>query len=264
MSTLRYTVTDSATMLRRNLRHLQRYPSVTLFVVGIPVVLLLLFVYVFGGTLGAGLAGVSDGRTAYLNYVAPGIILMTVAGAAQGTAISVAMDMTAGIIARFRTMAISRASVLTGHVLGSMVQSMLSVAVVIGVALLIGFRPTTDPLKWIAAIGVLAMISFALIWLSVALGLVSKSVETASNLPMFLMLLPFLGSGFVPTASMPAGLRWFAEYQPFTPVIETLRGLLMGTPIGNSAILAVAWCAAITVVGYVWARALYKRDPAAL
>ncbi|MDQ6637301.1 MAG: ABC transporter permease [Candidatus Dormibacteraeota bacterium] len=264
MSTLLYTVTDSATMLRRNLRHLQRYPSVTLFVVGIPVVLLLLFVYVFGGTLGAGLAGVSGGRTAYLNYVVPGIILMTVAGAAQGTAISVAMDMTAGIIARFRTMAISRASVLTGHVLGSMVQSMLSVAVVIGVALLIGFRPTTDPLKWIAAIGVLAMISFALIWLSVALGLVSKSVETASNLPMFLMLLPFLGSGFVPTASMPAGLRWFAEYQPFTPVIETLRGLLMGTPIGNSAILAVAWCAAITVVGYVWARALYKRDPAAL
>ncbi len=262
MSTLLYTVTDSATMLRRNIRHMLRYPSLTLFVIGIPVVLLLLFVYVFGRTLGAGLAGVSGDRTAYVNYVAPGIILLTVAGAAQGTAISVAMDMTEGIIARFRTMAISRASVLTGHVLGSMVQTMLSIAVVIGVALLIGFRPTADPVRWIGAIGLLAMITFALIWLSVALGLVSKSVETASNLPMFLMLLPFLGSGFVPTESMPAGLRWFAEYQPFTPVIETLRGLLMGTPIGSSAILAVAWCAGIALLGYIWARALFNRDPA--
>ena len=262
MSTLLYTVTDSATMLRRNIRHMLRYPSLTLFVIGIPVVLLLLFVYVFGRTLGAGLAGVSGDRTAYVNYVAPGIILLTVAGAAQGTAISVAMDMTEGVIARFRTMAISRASVLTGHVLGSMVQTMLSIAVVIGVALLIGFRPTADPVRWIGAIGLLAMITFALIWLSVALGLVSKSVETASNLPMFLMLLPFLGSGFVPTESMPAGLRWFAEYQPFTPVIETLRGLLMGTPIGSSAILAVAWCAGIALLGYIWARALFNRDPA--
>lgn len=159
MSTLLYTVTDSATMLRRNVRHMLRYPSLTLFVIGIPVVLLLLFVYVFGRTLGAGLAGVSGDRTAYVNYVAPGIILLTVAGAAQGTAISVAMDMTEGIIARFRTMAISRASVLTGHVLGSMVQTMLSIAVVIGVALLIGFRPTADPVRWIGAIGLLAMIT---------------------------------------------------------------------------------------------------------
>ncbi len=262
MSTPYYTVTDSATMLRRSLRHMLRYPSMTLLVIGTPVILLLLFTYVFGATLGAGIGALSGGRTAYVNYVAPGIILLTVAMAAQGTAISVAMDMTEGIIARFRTMAISRASVLTGHVLGWMIQTMLSLAVVIGVALLMGFRPSAGPLAWIAAIGLLAMVTFALIWLCVALGLVSKSVESASNLPMFLMLLPFLGSGFVPTGSMPAGVRWFAEYQPFTPVIETLRGLLMGTPIGNSAILAVAWCAAITVVGYVWARALFSRDPA--
>ena len=207
-----------------------RYPSMTLMLVGMPIVLLLLFVYVFGGTLGAGLGGVSGGRADYVNYVAPGILLITVAAAAQGTAISVAMDMTEGIIARFRTMAISRASVLTGHVLGSMIQTMLSMAVVIGVALLVGFRPTAGPVDWVAAIGVLAMITFALTWLSVALGMVSKSVETASNLPMSLMLLPFLGSGFVPTDSMPAGVRWFAEYQPFTPVIETLRGLLTGHP----------------------------------
>ncbi len=159
-------------------------------------------------------------------------------------------------------MAIFRPSILTGHVLGSMVQTALSLAVVIGVALLIGFRPTAGPVEWIAAIGVLAMITFALIWLSVALGLVSKSVETASNLPMFLVLLPFLGSGFVPTDSMPVGLRWFADYQPFTPVIESLRGLLLGTPIGNSAIIAAVWCAAITLASYLWARAAFNRDPA--
>jgi ABC-2 type transport system permease protein len=261
MSTLSYAVTDSATMLRRNLRHMQRYPSMTLLILGLPVIFLLLFVYVFGGTLGAGLGGVAGGRAVYVNYVTPGIILLTVAAAAQATAISVAMDMTEGIVARFRTMAISRASVLTGHVLGSMIQSMLGVAVVIGIAVLVGFRPTASLAASIAAIGVVAMMSFALIWLSAALGLVSKSVETASNLPMFLLLLPFLGSGFVPTDSMPAGVRWFAEYQPFTPITQTLRGLLLGTPIGNNAIIAVAWCAGIALFGYLWARKLFSRDP---
>jgi ABC-2 type transport system permease protein len=255
-------LSDSATMLRRNLRHFKRYPSLTLFIVGIPVVLLLLFVYVFGGTLGAGLGGVSAGRDAYVAYVVPGILLLTVAAAAQGTAISVAMDMTEGIVARFRTMAISRASVLTGHVVGSMVQTGLAMVVVMGVALLIGFRPTTGPLAWVAAAGLLALTSLALTWLSVALGMSTRSVETASNLPMFVMLLLFLGSGFVPTQTMPDGLRWFAENQPFTPIIETLRGLLLGTPIGNSGVIAVAWCAAISLVGFLWARRLYERDPA--
>ena len=255
-------LSDSATMLRRNLRHFKRYPSLTLFIVGIPVVLLLLFVYVFGGTLGAGLGGVSGGRDAYVAYVVPGILLLTVAAAAQGTAISVAMDMTEGIVARFRTMAISRASVLTGHVVGSMVQTGLAMVVVMGVALLIGFRPTTGPLAWVAAAGLLALTSLALTWLSVALGMSTRSVETASNLPMFVMLLLFLGSGFVPTQTMPDGLRWFAENQPFTPIIETLRGLLLGTPIGNSGVIAVAWCAAISLLGFLWARRLYERGPA--
>jgi len=259
MSTLSLAVTDSATMLRRNLRHMQRYPSMTLLILGLPVVFLLLFVYVFGGTLGAGLGSVAHSRAVYVNYVTPGIVLLTVAAAAQATAISVAMDMTEGIIARFRTMAISRASVLTGHVLGSMIQSMLGAGVVIGIAVLIGFRPTASPAAWMAATGVLAMISFALIWLSAALGLVSKSVETASNLPMFLLLLPLLGSGFVPTGSMPAGVRWFAEYQPFTPATETVRGLLMGTPIGNNAVITVGWCAGIALLSYLWARRLYSR-----
>ena len=261
MSTFSLWVRDSATMLRRQLRHMLRYPSMKLILVGLPVVFLLLFVYVFGGTLGAGL-GVSGGRDAYVDYVAPGIILLTVAAVAQGTAISVALDMTGGIIARFRTMAISRASVLTGHVLGAMIQTALAVAVVVGVALLVGFRPTAGPIEWVAAIGVLAMVSWALTWLTVALGLSTKSVESASNLPMPLILLPFLGSGFVPTDSMPTVLRWFAEYQPFTPIIETIRALLMGTPIGNSAVLAVAWCAAITLGGFLWARAAYNRRAA--
>ncbi len=145
--------------------------------------------------------------------------------------------------------------------MGSLIQTMVAIAVVIGVALLLGFRPTAGPFEWVAAVGLLAMITFALTWLSVALGMVTKSVETASNLPLPLVLLPFLGSGFVPTDSMPTGLRWFAEYQPFTPVMETLRGLLMGTPIGNSGILAVAWSAGIGLVGYLWAKRLFNRDP---
>jgi ABC-2 type transport system permease protein len=261
MSTFTYAVSDSMTMLRRNLKHMRRYPSLTLMLVGVPVILLLLFVYVFGGTLGAGLGPDSGGRTEYVNYVVPGIFLMTIAGVVQGTAISVAMDMAEGIIARFRTMAIFRPSVLTGHVVGSMVQTGLGLAVVVVVALAIGFRPTANPAEWMGAIAVLTLIALALTWLTVAMGLASKGVETASNVPMPLLLLPFLGSGFVPTESMPVVLRWFADNQPFTPMIETLRGLLLGTPIGNSAVLAVAWCAAITAVGYVWAKTVYNRDP---
>ncbi|MDF3307117.1 ABC transporter permease [Rhodococcus sp. T2V] len=259
MTTMGYALSDSATMLRRNLRHMIRYPSVTVLLVGMPIILLLLFVYVFGGTLGAGLGDPDGGRGAYIDYVAPGILLMTVASAAQGTAISVATDMTEGIIARFRTMAIARVSVLTGHVIGSMIQTLISLVLVVGVAVLIGFQPTAGLGEWVAATAVLAMFTFALTWLSVAFGLVSKSVETASNLPMVLILLPFLGSGFVPTDSMPAGLRWFAEYQPFSPVIETVRGLLLGGPVGSSAVLAVGWSAGIALLGYLWAKRLFNR-----
>ena len=268
-----HTITDSLTMLRRSLRRMRRYPSLTLFIAGIPVVLLLLFVYVFGGVLGAGLggptvqvipgvpAGVSTGRDAYIAYVVPGILLITIVGAAQGTAISVAMDMTSGIIARFRTMAIARVSVLAGHVIGSVIQALLATALVLVVAVIIGFRPTTAPSAWLAAGGLLVLAAVAVSWLSVAMGLVSDSVETASNLPMFLILLPFLGSGFVPTATMPGPLQWFAEYQPFTPVIETLRGLLLGTPIGGDGWIAVAWCLVLSLAGYLWALRLYERVP---
>jgi ABC-2 type transport system permease protein len=259
MSTLTYALSDSKTMLRRNLKHALRYPSVTFVVAAIPIVFLLMFVYVFGGTLGAGL-GVSGGRGAYVDYVVPGILLIALAGSSQGTAISVSMDMTEGIIARFRTMGIARASVLTGHVLGSTIQTMLGLAAVIGVAFVVGFRPNALSVEWIAAAGVLLMATLAITWLAVALGLFPKSVEAASNLPMPLILLPFLSSGFVPTGSMPAGLAWFAEHQPFTPIIETLRGLLLGTAIGDSALLAVAWCLGITLFSYRWALKLYNRE----
>ncbi len=261
MSTVSYALQDSATMLRRNLRHMQRYPSLTLMLVGQPIVFMLLFVYVFGGTMGAGIAGVSAGRAEYLAYITPGILAMTVASVALGTAISVAMDMTEGIMARFRTMDIARVSVLTGHVLGAIIQTVIAVVVVVAVALLLGFRPTAGPLDWLAVAFVLAAFTFALTWLTVALGLASKSVETASNSPMFLVLMPFLGSGFVPTDSMPTVLRWFADYQPFTPVIETVRGLLVGTPVGDDLVLALAWSIGIALVSYIWAKRLFNRDP---
>jgi len=256
-----HVVADSITMLNRNLLHMVRYPGLSLFTILGPVVFLLLFVFVFGGTLGAGLPGVdaAGGREAYLAYVIPGILLITIAGTGGGTATTVAMDMTEGITARFRTMAISRAAVLAGHVLGNTIQAIIAVVLVLGVGLLVGFRSTAGPMEWLAAFGLVALIAFAITWLTVAMGMQTKSVETASNLPLVLLLLPFIGSGFVPTDSMPAGLAWFAEYQPFTPFIETIRGLLLGTPLGWNPALAVGWCIVIAVAGYVWSIVIYER-----
>ena len=214
-----YALRDSRTMLRRNLRHMQRYPSLTIMLLAQPILFLLLFVYVFGGTLGNGLGGAAvgvGGREAYVAYVTPAILLITITGAVLGTAISVAMDMTEGIMARFRTMAISKASVLTGHVIGTVIQTVVGLAVVLAVALLVGFSPTAGLGEWVAVIGLLVLVTVALTWLAVAMGLVAKSVETASNTPMVFTLLPFIGSGFVPTESMPAWLGWFADHQPFT------------------------------------------------
>jgi ABC-2 type transport system permease protein len=260
MSTLTLAMRDSSTMVRRQLKRLVRYPSMTVQLIVTPVILLVLFVYVFGGTLGNGLGGgAGGGRDAYINYVVPGILLMAAATAATGTAVMVATDMTEGIIARFRTMRISRASVLTGHVVGAVIQQLLGMAVVIGIALAIGFRPNATALEWLAAAGLLTLFVVAITWLSVALGLKSPTPEAASNAPMPLILLPFLGSGFVPTDSMPTAIRWFAEYQPFTPIMETVRGLLLGTPIGNSAAIATAWCAGIATVSYLWAKNTFNK-----
>jgi ABC-2 type transport system permease protein len=259
MSTLSYALTDSATMVRRNLMRLARYPSLTVLLIGMPVVFLLLFVYVFGGTLGAGIEG-GGGRAEYVNYVTPAIILMTITSAIQGTSIAVATDMTEGIVDRFRTMAIARVSVLTGHVVGSLVQTLLAIAAVVGVALLIGFRPAAGVVDWLALVGVLVLMAFAFIWLAVAFGLASKTVEASSNVGLPLVLLPFLSSGFVPTDSMPAVLRWFAEYQPFTPLIETIRGLLFGAPVGSSPVIALGWCVVIGLGGYLWSKKLFNRE----
>ena len=256
MSTLTLAMRDSSTMTRRLLKRLLRYPSMTVQLVMTPVIILLLFAYVFGGTLGAGLGG---GRDTYINYVVPGILLMAAAIAATGTAVMVATDMTEGIIARFRTMRISRASVLTGHVVGSVIQQLLGIAVVIGIALAIGFRPNATAAEWLAAAAMLTLFVVAITWLSVALGLRSPTPEAASNAPMPLVFLPFLGSGFVPTDSMPTVLRWFAEYQPFTPIMQTVRGLLLGTPIGSDAAIAIAWCTGIAAVSYLWAKNTYNK-----
>jgi ABC-2 type transport system permease protein len=259
MSTLTYAAADSATMLRRNLRHALRYPSMTVSTVAGPVLILLLFNYAFGGALGEAIGGAARGG--YIDYLAPGVILMAATAGSTSTAVAVCSDMTEGIVNRFRTMAIARTSVLTGHVVGSMIQTLTSIAFVIAIALVIGFRPTAGAAEWAAAIGLLVLVTFALTWLSAAFGLVTKNVETASNAPLPLQFLPFLGSAIVPTDSMPSGMRAFAENQPFTPIIETLRGLLMGTAIGTSWLPAIAWCVGLTLVGYLWARAAFRREP---
>jgi ABC-2 type transport system permease protein len=256
-----HVVADSITMLRRNLLHIVRYPGLSMFTILGPVVILLLVVFVFGGTLGAGLPGVdpAGGREAYLAYVMPGILLITIAGTASGAAITVAMDMTEGITARFRTMAISRAAVLAGHVLGNTIQAIIAVALVLGVGMAVGFRPTAGAIEWFAAAGLIVLISFAVSWIGIGMGMQSKTVETASNLPLILTLLPMLGSGFVPTDSMPGWLQWFAQYQPFTPFIEAIRGLLLGTPLGGNGWFAIGWALVITIGGYVWSMAIYER-----
>ena len=260
MSNLSFTLRDSATMLRRDVRHSLRRLSMTLSGLLTPIVMLVLFVYVFGGTLGAGLGGVVHGG-AYINYVAPAIILMTVGSGCATTAINLCMDMSEGIITRFRTMAISRSSVLTGQVIGSLIRTMISIGLVIGVALLMGFRPTASLVAWIAALGLIALFTFAVTWMGVVFGLVGKTPAGANSLSLIFLLLAFISSAFVRPESMPVGVRWFAEYQPFTPLIDTLRGLLLGSPIGNSVVLAVAWCVGLSLVGYLWARAVYNRDP---
>jgi len=262
MSTLSFALRDSATMLRRDVRHsLRNLPMTLISGLLVPIIMLVLFVYVFGGAIGTGQGLVAHGG-AYIDYIAPGIIILTMVSGGATTAINLCMDMSEGIIARFRTMAISRASVLTGQVLGSLIRTMITIVLVIGVALLMGFRPTANPVAWLAALGVIALFAFALTWMSVVFGLVGKTPAGANSLSLIFQLLSFTSSAFVRPDSMSGVVRWFASYQPFTPVIDTLRGLLLGTPIGNSAVLAVAWCAGLTLIGYLWARAVYNRNSA--
>ncbi|WP_395573981.1 ABC transporter permease [Streptomyces sp. BK79] len=260
MSSLSLAVRDSSTMLRRNLLHARRYPSLTLNLLLTPIMLLLLFVYIFGDAMSAGIGG--GDRSDYLAYLVPGLLLMTVSSTVIGTAVSVSMDMSEGIIARFRTMAIHRGSVLVGHVIGSVLQSVASVVLVGAVALAIGFRSTdATALEWLAAFALLTLFALALTWIAVGMGLISPNAEAASNNALPLILLPLLSSAFVPVGSMPGWFQPIAEYQPFTPAIETLRGLLLGTEIGHNGWLAAAWCLGLVVLGYFWSKSVFDRDP---
>jgi ABC-2 type transport system permease protein len=253
MTAATYTLSDTRTLLDRNLVHALRYPAMSLSSLLMPLIFLLLFNYAFGKTLGSGIGG------SYIDYLAPGLVIMTATSSMVSTAVAVCTDMTGGIVDRLRTMSISRFALLAGHVLGNVIQTLLAMGILLGVALAIGFRPHADALQWLGAIGIAALTAWAMTWVAMAMGLSAKAPETASNLPMPIILLPFLGSGFVPATSMSPGLRQFAEYQPFTPITDTLRGLLLGTHIGSEWISAVGWCAGLTVVGYVLSRRLFDR-----
>jgi ABC-2 type transport system permease protein len=251
MTSLTWGARDSQILIGRSLRHLPRNLESLLMAVILPVLLMLLFVYVFGGAISTG--------TDYVNYVVPGIILLCAAFGASMTAVNVASDMTNGIIDRFRTMPIASSAVLTGHVAASLVRNALSTALVIGVAYLAGFHPSASTLEWLATVGILALFVLAISWVSVCLGLIAKSPEAASGYTFGFAFLPYVSSAFVPPETMPAVLRGIAEHQPVTPVIETARGLLMGTPIGNSVWLSLAWFGGLLVVSYGLAGVLFRR-----
>ena len=258
MTMLTVAAQDSVTMLGRELKHTLRFPLLLVGAILVPVVMLLLFDYILGGAIGRGLGTVAHGAP-YVDFLVPGILMMTVAAGSSATAINVNIDTTGGIIDRFRTMPVSRAALLFGHVGGSVVRTLITTAVVAAVALLVGFRPKASVTDWLAVAGIVAAFSFALAWLSAAIGLVAKSVAGAngSTLPIQ-FLLPFLSSTFVPADSMPAGLRWFTANQPFTPVVESLRALLTGAPVGDTVYLALFWCALMALAGYVLAQAAFR------
>ncbi|MFJ8017682.1 ABC transporter permease [Streptomyces sp. NPDC096339] len=262
MSSLALAVRDSNTMLRRNLLHAWRYPSGTLNLLLTPIMMLLLFVYIFGDVMSAGIGGGGADRSAYIAYIVPGLLLMTVGSTVIGAAVSVCTDMTEGLTARFRTMAIYRGSLLVGHVVGGVVQCVMSVVLVAAVGVAMGFRSTdATALEWIAAFGLVTLFALALTWIAVGMGAASPNPEAAGNMAMPLILLPLISSAFIPAETMPGWFRPIAEYQPFTPAIETLRGLLLGTEIGNNGWITIAWCVGLIALGYRWSTTQFNRDP---
>ena len=251
MSTISAPLTDSRIMLRRNLKHIRRNPITIFNAALMPVVLMLLLVYVLGNAFNVG--------EHYVEYATPGLILLAITYGLSATAVSVNSDMTKGIINRFKVMNVSRGAVLNGHVVATMLSSSVSIAVIIGMAFALGFRSSATLLDWLGAIGIIAATAFAAAWLTVALGMAAKTPESAALTVVPLLLLPFVSSAIVPAAKMGQGIRQFAQYQPFTPIIESLRGLLAGTPSGGYAAAALAWCAGIALVGYLWSRATFSK-----
>jgi ABC-2 type transport system permease protein len=251
-----YVLTDSATMVRRDLKRMRRFPLMTISGIAVPVVMMLLFTYVFGSAISGG-----AGRGAYVDYIAPGILIMAIGGGGSATALNINADMKEGVIARLRTMAVSRFAVLSGQVGGSLLRTAIGLVLVTGVAYLIGFRPHTGPLGWLAVAGLLALVTFAVSWMTAAFGLIAKSEAGANSLSLLFSFGPFVSSAFVPTDTMAPGVRWVAENQPFTPIIDTLRHLLDGSPVGHTWIPAVAWSIALAVIGILWSRSAFLKLP---
>jgi ABC-2 type transport system permease protein len=247
-----YFVSDTSVMLRRSLRHVTRSVDTIITVMIMPIAFMLLFVYVFGGAIHAG-----SGH--YVNYLLPGILLIAIASGISYTAYRLFNDLQGGIFERFNSMPISRASVLWGHVLTSLVSNAISVVVIVAVALLMGFRTSAGVLAWLAVAGILMLFTLTLTWIAVIAGLSAKSTDGAAAFSYPLIFLPFISSAFVPTASMPGPVRAFAENQPVTSIVNTIRALFERQPAGNDIWVALAWCVGALVVAYVLAMAAYRR-----
>lgn len=243
---------DTWVLFGRSMRHILRSPDTIITVVITPLMIMLLFVYVFGGAIRTG----SDN---YVNYLLPGILLIAIASGIAYTAVRLFTDIQKGLFTRFHSMPVARSSVLWAHVLTSLVSNAISVAVIILIALIMGFRSGAGVLSWLAVAGILALFTLALTWLAVIPGLTAKSVDGASAFSYPLIFLPFISSAFVPTATMPAAVRVFAENQPVTSIVDAVRSLLNAEPVGNEIWIALAWCVGITIVAYLFAMRAYKR-----
>jgi ABC-2 type transport system permease protein len=252
----RHALRDTATLTGRSLTHILRSPDTIITTAVTPIALLLLFVFVFGGAIDIG-EGVGNGS--YVTYLLPGILLITIASGIAYTAYRLFGDLDGGIFERFQSMPIARSAALWAHVFTSVVANLASVAIVIGVALLLGFRSSAGVLEWLAVAGMITLFTLALTWLAVIPGLTAKSVEGASAFSYPLIFLPFLSSAFVPTESMPGPVRWFAENQPVTSIVNAIRALLAEQPVGADIWIALAWCVGILVVAYVVANLVYRR-----
>ena len=247
-----YLVRDTGTLLKRSLLHVLRSPDTIITTAVTPIAMLLLFVYVFGAAIDVG-----GGR--YVDYLLPGILLVTVASGIAYTAFRLFTDVTGGLFERFQSMPIARSAVLWGHVLTSLVANLISLVLVVLVALAMGFRTGAGPLAWLAVLGILVLFTLALTWLAVVPGLTATSLDGVSGFSYPLVFLPFISSAFVPTAGMPGPVRWFAEHQPVTPIVATLRNLFAERPAGDDGWTAVAWCLLLLVVAYLLAMRTYRR-----